>query len=135
MRRVLFATALALGLACAPAASAQTTVEQAKTLFTAGASAYASGQFEAAIQAFESANRLVAKPAIVFSIAQAHRRQYFLDKNAEHLRTAIAKYHQYIDQVAEGGRRADAAQALAELEPMLSKITADPAASVRPRSF
>ncbi len=112
---------VAVTLAFAPAVGAQSSVDQAKTLFAAGASAYASGQFDAAIQAFESANRLVPKPAIVFSIAQAHRRQYFLDKSAEHLRAAIAKYHEYIDQVPEGGRRADAAQALAELEPMLSK--------------
>ena len=72
------------------------------------------------------------KPAIVFSIAQAHRRQYFLDKNPEHLRTAVSKYHQYIDQVAEGGRRADAAQALAELEPMLSKIGGEAATAPGP---
>ena len=125
-------TTLALGLAAAPFASAEGTVDQAKALFNAGASAYASGQFEAAIQAFESANKLVPKPAIVFSIAQAHRRQYFLDKNPEHLRTAVSKYHQYIDQVAEGGRRADAAQALAELEPMLSKIGGEAATAPGP---
>ena len=132
MRRALFVTTLALGLAAAPFASAEGTVDQAKALFNAGASAYASGQFEAAIQAFESANKLVPKPAIVFSIAQAHRRQYFLDKNPEHLRTAVSKYHQYIDQVAEGGRRADAAQALAELEPMLSKIGGEAATAPGP---
>lgn len=90
-------------------------------LFNAGAAAYSNGQFTAAIQAFDEANRLYPKPQIAFSLAQAHRRQYFIDKNAEHLKTAIKLFHDYLDQVKEGGRRGDAAQALGELEPLASR--------------
>src|SRR5262249_16860644 len=68
---------------------------------------------------------------IVFSIAQAERRQYFLDKDPEKLRAAVKRYHEYVDAVKEGGRIADAAQALAELEPILAKL--DPGATAPPR--
>jgi PEGA domain len=129
MRR--FAVALALVLAQSPVL-AQGGVEQAKMLFSAGAKAYESGQFKAAIQAFEEANRIVPKPQIVFSIAQANRRQYFLDKDPEHLRAAIKNYHAYVDTQKEGGRIADAAQALAELEPIAAKTDLSTAAPPRP---
>ena len=120
------AAAVAFFLVCAaPSAHAQDVgsdeSERAKTLFSSGAQAYASGQFAAAIQAFTEANRILPRPAIVYSLAQAHRRQYFLDKNREHLKVAIASFRSYIDQVPEGGRRADAAQALSELEPVLAR--------------
>ena len=42
-------------------------------LFNAGAQAYASGQFDAAIQAFTEAQGILPRPAIVYSLAQAHR--------------------------------------------------------------
>ncbi|HEX7665204.1 MAG TPA: PEGA domain-containing protein, partial [Polyangiaceae bacterium] len=99
------------------------TTEQAKELFEAGAQYYANGQFAAAIQAFEEANKLVPKPAIEFSIAQAHRRQYFLDKSPDHLNTAIRLYQDYI---AKGGARsADAAQSLEELQTIAGRMTAE----------
>jgi len=98
-------------------------VEQAKELFEAGAQYYANGQYAAAIQAFEAANKIVAKPAIEFSIAQAHRRQYFLDKNSEHLSSAIRLYQDYM---AKGGARsADAAQALEELQTIANRMSAE----------
>jgi tetratricopeptide (TPR) repeat protein len=96
-------------------------VERAKLLFNAGAQFYAAGQFDSAIKAFEEANRLFPKPAIEFSIAQAHRRQYYLDKKPEHLQEAMAKYKRYIDATAEGGRKFEAAQALGELELIQAK--------------
>jgi len=91
-------------------------------LFSSGAEAYAHGQYAAAIQAFTEANSLLPRPAIVYSLGQAHRRQYFISKNTEHLRAAISNFRAYIDQVPDGGRRADAAQALSELEPMAARI-------------
>ena len=96
-------------------------VERAKMLFNAGAQFYTAGQFDSAIKAFEEANRLFPKPAIEFSIAQAHRRQYYLDKKPEHLHEAMAKYKRYIDATAEGGRKFEAAQALGELELIQAK--------------
>jgi tetratricopeptide (TPR) repeat protein len=133
-RRVLPARALLpallAGLMSVAGTSAAQDIEQAKRLFNAGAAAYASGQFGAAIQAFEEANKIVAKPAIVFSIAQAHKRQYAIDHNPEHLRAAIDHYRSYIEQVPQGGRRADAAQALGELEQMAGRPAAPDSAKV-----
>ena len=137
MRRHLRSVALAFAvLTAAPLASAETAgataadVEAAKKLFEAGAQAYSSGQFTAAIQAFEQALKVVPKPAILFSLAQAERRQYFLDKNPATLRASIKNFRSYIEQVPEGGRRVDAAQALSELEILESRL-AD-ATSVKP---
>lgn len=125
---------LALVLAAASAAAADPTpaqLDQARMLFTAGAKAYETGQFNAAIQAFEDANRIVPRPQIVFSIAQAHRRQYYLLKEPEHLREAIKRYREYVETLKEGGRVSDAAQALAELEPIAARTASDPV-STRP---
>lgn len=121
--------ALCLTLAVA-SAHAQTELEQAKTLFNAGAQAFAAGQFTAAVQAFEESYKLAPKPAILFSMAQAERRQYFVDKRPEWLKRAITHYRTYLEQVDKGGRRADAAQALAEIEPMAAKLEGQPAAPV-----
>jgi len=134
--RILAASlSLALGVGAleAPAARAAETAsaeesERAKMLFSSGAQAYASGQFSAAIQAFTEANRILPRPAIVYSLAQAHRRQYFIARKPENLRGAVASFHAYIDQVPDGGRRADAAQALSELEPMLAHLGPEAAA-------
>lgn len=128
MRTMPLAVTLALVLAtladARPAqAQAAATTEQAKELFEAGAQYYANGQFAAAIRAFEEANKLVPKPAIQFSIAQAHRRQYFLDRNPDHLSAAIRLYQDYIAQ--GGARSADAAQSLEELQTIAGRMTAE----------
>lgn len=124
------AVPLLFALAFARVASAQQgeSVEGAKTYFNAGAQAFAAGRFDAAVQAFEEAYRLAPRPAILFSIAQAERRQYFLDKRIDGLRRAIAHYRQYLEADAKGSRRGDAAQALSELEPVLARQEASGAA-------
>jgi hypothetical protein len=104
-------------------ASAQTPekLEQAKALFNAGAQAYSIGQFTAAIQAFDEAYKITPRPAILFSLAQAERKQYFVDHQPKRLERAVDSYRRYVAEVAQGGRRADAVQALSELEPLLEK--------------
>jgi hypothetical protein len=121
----------ALALAAAPArADGPSDVAQAKTYFNAGAQAYAAGKFPAAIQAFVEAQRLAPRPAILFSIAQAYRRQFYLDRQSINLDEAIRYYRQYVEMVPQGGRRADAAEALAELEPVQARLAPTaPAAS------
>lgn len=110
--------------------SAQT--DQAKTLFNAGAQAYEAGQYAAAIQAFEQAYKLAARPGILFSIAQAHRKQYFVTKSPDELRAAIKGYRQYLAEVATGGRRSDAGAALVELEPLAGKMDMNAASASAP---
>lgn len=128
MKRTL-QRALVAALLCA-SASAGAQPDQARVLFDAGAQAYEAGQYPAAIQAFEQAYRLAARPGILFSIAQARRKQFFATKSRAELRAAIQGYRDYLAQVAQGGRRSDAAAALAELEPLLGKEDAGPTAAL-----
>lgn len=117
------------------AANAQTKaeLERAKMLFDAGATFYASGQFIEAAEAFDQANQLIPRPAIVFSLAQAYRRQFFIDKNNVWLRLALQNYRLYISEVPEGGRRVESAQALDELAPYEELMrTSDPSSGTMP---
>jgi hypothetical protein len=97
-------------------------VERAKDSFKAGAAAYAAGEYLAAIQALDAAYALTPLPAIAFSLAQAERRQYFVARRPEHLLRSISLFRRYVEQVQTGGRRADAVEALSQLEPMAAKL-------------
>jgi hypothetical protein len=114
-------TALVAPAAAAGSDAAQ--IEQAKMLFSAGAQAYEAGRFGTAVQAFQQAYALAPRPAILFSMAQAERKSYYVDKRPQDLRNAITHYHAYLDQVPTGGRRGDAADALAELEPIAARLS------------
>jgi hypothetical protein len=104
-------------------ASAQAdAVERAKTSFKAGATAYAAGEYLAAIQALDAAYALTPIPAIAFSLAQAERRQYFVAHERAHLDRAVMLFRRYVDQVPSGGRRADALDALSQLEPLAATL-------------
>ncbi|MEP7120723.1 MAG: PEGA domain-containing protein [Byssovorax sp.] len=133
-RSLVLVLALATPLLLGRPAFAADPPDQGRTLFNAGAQAYAAGQFTAAIQAFDECYRLDPRPGVLFSIAQAHRRQYYVDKRPEHLKLAIQNYRDYLTKVTDGGRRADAAQALSELEPVADRLgtSAAPAAPAAP---
>ena len=96
-------------------------VERAKESFRIGAAAYAAGEYLAAIAALDSAYAIAPLPAIAFSLAQAERRQYFVDRQPEHLVRSLALFRRYLEQVPSGGRRADAIDALAQLEPLAAR--------------
>jgi len=118
MRQVLLA--LTLGVLCWPlsALAAESDLDRAKESFKAGATAYAAGDYLAAIQALDAAYQLTPLPAIAFSLGQAHRRQYFVDHEREHLSRAVELFRQYIELAPTGSRRADALDALSQLEPL-----------------
>jgi len=113
-------------------------VERAKESFKAGATAYAAGEYLAAIQAFERAYELTPLPPIAFSLAQSERRQYFASHERPHLDRAITLFRRYVEQVTTGGRRADALDALSQLEPLAAAQAASalpppqPAPATRP---
>ncbi len=107
------------------AATPEETVEQAKQYFEGGRQAYDSGQFAAAALAFSEAYALAPRPAIIFSWAQALRKQYFLDHDQASLKESIRLYRQYLAEVKTGGRREDASGNLAELESLLARATPD----------
>jgi hypothetical protein len=101
-------------------------LDKAKEYFRAGAQAYAIGEYAAAVQAFEQAHALAPRPAVLFSIAQAERRQYFFDRNREHLQSAIRRYREYLEADPQGSRKVDAVQALSELEPLAATLALQP---------
>ena len=113
-------------------ADGQTDLDRAKESFKAGATAYAAGDYLAAIQALDAAHQLTPLPAIAFSLAQAHRRQYFVDHEREHLERSIALFRQYIELSPTGSRRADALDALSQLEPLAATQPKAPVAGVAP---
>ncbi|MCG8420403.1 MAG: PEGA domain-containing protein [Proteobacteria bacterium] len=92
------------------------TLEQAKNSFEAGREAYNTGQYEAAITLFEEANKLAPRPAIVFTLAQAYRRQYSVDLDPGHIDNALQLYKRYLAEVPQGRRRHDAVQHIETLE-------------------
>jgi hypothetical protein len=116
VRRMLSIVALSLALTASRGMAQD--VEQSKSYFKAGAAAYEMGDYLAAIQALEAAYRLTPLPAIAFSLAQAERRQYFVSRERAHLERALELYRQYLHDVTIGGRRADATDALGQLEPL-----------------
>jgi hypothetical protein len=97
----------------------EATVSKAREYFRAGAQAYSIGEYDVAIQAFEQAYDLAPRPAVLFSIAQAERRQYFLSRDPQHLNRAVDMYRKYLQDEAQPARKTDAVQALSELEPLL----------------
>lgn len=103
-------------------ASAQSDLEQAKVYFNTGVQAYEQAKYAVAIQAFDQAYRLSARPGIVFSIAQSYRKLYADQKKPQHLKRAVENYKKYLALVKEGGRRNDALDALEQLEPQLEKL-------------
>jgi hypothetical protein len=115
---------------------AKSAIQRAEESFNAGAAAYAAGDYLAAIQALEAAYALRPVPQIEFSIAQAERRQYFVDRRTEHLSRSVALFRRYLEQAPDGGRRADAIDALSQLEPLLAKAQSSsaPAALAPARS-
>lgn len=123
-RQASFRALAALSLALfAPRGLAGTAeVDQARALFNVGAQAYEKGDYEAALEAFEAAYRVAPRPGILFSTAQAHRREYAITHEERHLREAIRLYREYLSKVQIGERRGDAAQALIELEPLAASL-------------
>lgn len=95
--------------------------ERAEDWFKAGAAAYVAGDYLAAIQALEAAYELKPLPLLAFNLAQAQRRQYFVDRRPEHLLRSVALFRRYLEDEPNGGRRGDAVKALAQLEPLLGQ--------------
>ncbi len=95
---------------------------EARRLFKAGARAYKLGKFDKAVIAFDQAYEVAPRPALLFSSAQALRRQYTIDKKPRYLKRALSLLNTYVDQVPEGGRRLDAVKGIEQLEAKLKEL-------------
>lgn len=128
MKRAVLKAALAAALvalaqpAFAQKATPPADLAKAKMLYDVGAQAFEAANYVAAIKAFSEAYRIAQRPGLIFSIAQAHRKLYYLTKEPENLREALKYYREYASKVQQGGRRADVAEALAELEPLAARL-------------
>jgi hypothetical protein len=119
MRKPVLALALLAASSVVVGASAQpptTSDEHARAAFEVGVQAYATGDYESAIQAFEEARRHSDRPGLLFSIAQAHRRAYEAAGGRAHFELAVDYYRKYLTRVPRGGRSAEAEQAIVKLE-------------------
>jgi hypothetical protein len=116
-----FAVALVLASITSRGAHAQVpaALNQAKMLFNAGSQAYDLAHYDVAIQAFEGAYKLVPRPAILFAIAQAARKQWVATQQVGALRKAVDTYRAYLAAEKNGPRAAEAVTALADLQPEL----------------
>ncbi len=139
LRRALWATLLAASLLprAAYAAPSEAEVSRAKELFDAGAREYEAGRFDNAIQAFEQAYKIAPRDGIMFSTAQAHRREFTKTGKRKNLAKAVELYKLYVEKVKSGGRVTDAFKALGEIEPQLAALApvdaaAEPAAPAAP---
>ena len=126
MKRALRYLVLAGVLTTATTASAREPtpdeVERARTFFNAGAAAYEVAKYRDAVRSFEQAYELSPRPQVLFSLAQAERKEFFASNNAAYLRRAIQHYKEYLDQVPTGGRRSEATEAKADLEGRLARL-------------
>lgn len=85
---------------------------RARQFFEFGAQAYKQGQYLLAIDAFEQAYTLTERPGLLFSLAQAHQRQFRMSGDAQHLAQAIDSCRKYLARVESGGRRSDVESSL-----------------------
>ncbi|MEQ8274781.1 MAG: PEGA domain-containing protein [Deltaproteobacteria bacterium] len=104
--------------------------DRARELYRAGSEAYRQGQYDVAVNAFEEVLAIERRPSVLFSAAQAHRLQYFVDQEDVHLERAVELYRAYLDASPKGSRRSHAVQHLATLAPMLERNATDAPAEV-----
>lgn len=124
-RRFLGGVGVAALLAMTSLASAKEPtpdeVDRARTFFNAGAQAYSAARYADAVRSFDQAYELAPRPQLLFSLAQAERKEYFAGSDVSYLRRAIQHYKAYLEQVTSGGRRSEATEAKADLEARLAR--------------
>ncbi len=119
MRALVLLFALALP---AVAHAADDDMVRARRFFRAGSIAYERGRYAEAIRAFEEADALVDSPALTFSLAQAYRRQFFVDRDPERAERAYELFRAYLSADPNGRRRPDAVEQIQALEVALFRL-------------
>ncbi|HTL36412.1 MAG TPA: hypothetical protein VL326_24940 [Kofleriaceae bacterium] len=98
----------------------------AAAAFAAGTAAYNKGDYATAVVAFEAAFRLDARAELAFTLAQAHRNQYFIDHDITHLQRALGLYRHYLAEAPDGRRAAHARLHLESIEAILATLPPPP---------
>jgi hypothetical protein len=121
---VLALCGLASNVAAQPAREAQVAGdrEAAQAAFRVGAQAFRANLFAVAARSFEQAYERDARPETAFSIAQANRLQYYVDRIPWRIQRAVQLYQAYLEKLPAGPRARDAIDRLGELEPLLAEL-------------
>ncbi|MBI5478257.1 MAG: tetratricopeptide repeat protein [Deltaproteobacteria bacterium] len=88
----------------------------ARKHYEEGETAYRVGKFAKAIAEYEAAYALVPKPALLYNLGQAHRKQYALDGKVEHLRAAREVFQTYLREVPDSPQKPVLEQIMRALE-------------------
>lgn len=120
--RLIAIAGVLVALLASPAAAEDRA--QAEVYFRLGEKAYQAQDFEAAAAQFEEAYKNYELPEIAFSAAQSYRRLYRIKPKPADVARAVELYRSYLSKVTNGGRVADAADALAEMQHELDKLLA-----------
>lgn len=108
--------ALAILAVLSLASAAHADKKLAAAYFRAGEKAYLAQNFEAAAENLDAAFKELPAPELAFSAAQAYRRAHRVKSNVAHVARSIELYKFYLSKVTEGGRVADAADNVGEME-------------------
>jgi tetratricopeptide (TPR) repeat protein len=95
--------------------------DRARTYFDAGTAAYRAGHYLTAAAAYEEAYRLSPLPALLFSTAQAYRRQYYRDGDHGWLRKSLALYRRYLRDEPRPARLEHAMRHIEAIEAILAR--------------
>ncbi len=98
---------------------------EARAYFETGAREYEKGSYANAVRAFEQAYELTRRPGLLFSIAQAYRKQYGNDGKPQNLRQAVEYYRRYLAADTTGKRRGEADAAIKDVEAILARLPAE----------
>jgi|SRR5579883_1342903 len=130
---------LLIALSCMGAvrsSAADEAQEEARRLFLAGRQAYQAGRLAIAASSFEAAYKLAPLPALLFNLAQVHRKQFAVDGDPALLGLAIDEYKRYLHDagVFDAPNRDASIQALIELQAIAARLApAAPANAPAPR--
>lgn len=119
IRALIIALVVAAGLPAAAQTPAQ--MAEAKKAFDAGQTAYDLAKYDEALAHFTRAYEVSKLPAILYNLAQAHRRLYETAGGLENLRRARELYRSYLRLVPISGERPMAEQLLKEVEAEYAK--------------
>jgi hypothetical protein len=121
MRMLVVALAISVWAIDAKAAE-EDKLAQARSYFEAGKQLFEAGKYGPAATAFSQSYDLVPKQATIYSMAQANRLQYLIDREPARLKEAVRLYQKYLSSPEQATRRDDALEHLASLEPALSRV-------------
>lgn len=103
-------------------AQKQDAMQQARSEFEAGQTAYNLAQYESALAHYQRAYELSKLPALLFNLAQARRKLYEKNHDLTHLRMARELYRSYLRQVAISDARQLAESLLGEVEKEYTRV-------------